>query len=477
MASEAVQTAGKNLSEEKFSIANFRSSSFIFNFASDRIGLRSSGERYGLCMVIFIPIVAFAIVTCLENRFFYRSVTEPLNKICSDIHPYFTNKFEEYRDVLGMSFLGDTSVWPYIFLVPLCLLLTKYAIKCSFELLEQVSKQVSNEWRKDNTELGYNTTVNKTKMIFGLEYGWEIKGYKFFPLQWVPIALAIFLWMGNTINCAFHDNIKIVEYPYKSDKVIILPEPENERMPLREKTEHPKIVSLTQEIYLPKWDCDPENAPLSCWTARIWALFYYGFIPFLLSHIITIIWGVTTFLMGARRWNNSKEPDKCKSALDLQLFSEDGFGGLGDISKTGESYFFVFTSFILLVTTSLFKEGTPPSWYNYLFIVLLIPFAIAAFLIPAFAIRQSIIGAKRPHLFVVNKKINVIYSAFREGIHERSSLEMIKLHYQLLSLKNFYEQIKSLPEWPFTTSTFFRIGFSAGLPFLVAKIEALIKSI
>ncbi len=100
-----------------------------------------------------------------------------------------------------------------------------------------------------------------------------------------------------------------------------------------------------------------------------------------------------------------------------------------------------------------------------------------AFLTPTFAIRQSIIGAKRSHLFVVSEKINEIYSIFLGKIHERSSLEMIKLHYQLLSLKSFYEQIRSLPEWPFTTSTFFRIGFSAGLPFLVARIEVLLKNL
>ena len=90
-------------------------------------------------MVLFIPFTVFTVVTKYEGRYKHGSVYEHI---------------EGCGEVLGMSFMGDMMVWPFIFLVPFSLIITKYAASCSKQLLNRISSKATDEWMEDKGENG-----------------------------------------------------------------------------------------------------------------------------------------------------------------------------------------------------------------------------------------------------------------------------------------------------------------------------------
>src|SRR5258707_992639 len=82
---------------------------------TSRIGFDTSSHRRFLALMVLVPSVLFSVVTIGEGRFWLRSV----HGVVSGTH----------YDAIGMSFLGDTMVWPFFVLVPAALLLLKYAAR------------------------------------------------------------------------------------------------------------------------------------------------------------------------------------------------------------------------------------------------------------------------------------------------------------------------------------------------------------
>ena len=110
--------------KEFFKIKDLEGSSLIYCAVSRHIGLDNFKQVTNLCLAMFLPFLFFVPFTLLEGRFSYNSVTLPM---------------DGYGDILGMSFLGDTMVWPFTIIVPIILILIKYSVSVSTELLNRIS--------------------------------------------------------------------------------------------------------------------------------------------------------------------------------------------------------------------------------------------------------------------------------------------------------------------------------------------------
>ncbi len=443
-----------NNSKDKFTPNDLYESCPVTKRLVKIIGLQNFKQIAGLSCSIFLPLIILSLVTFKENRFFYGSVTMPL---------------EKHGDILGMSFLGDTMVWPFTIIVPITFILLKYSFHKSTELLNRICLKASEEWIVDKHN-GFDNTVEKVKNIFNLKVGWQGKFLKIFP--WI---IALLFWSYNTTTCALHDFIDNSIYPYKSDTVVVL---KNSDIPSAESikaVQHPTTIKLGDKINLPKWDCDLKGAPLSTISARLWTFFYYGLPPFILSRLITLIWGVSYFLLAICRWEEKKQDQ----AIKLEPFGEDGFGGLSYLADTGISYLYIIVSFMLLLTMSFLKEGSEPSWHNYILLIAFIPIAFLSLIAPTIAIRKPIVRAKEDYLKIIINEINELsHKILNQKIKVIASFNSEKNHYfqhhRLSSLKLLYNHVSSIPEWPFSIHIYFKSILTIIIPVGMSLIKLLL---
>ena len=469
---------------KKFSIEDIEASSFIYRFLSRNIGLESSVKRIGLSLSIVIPLIIFIPVTLYEKVFFLGQTIRIV-------------KIGEI--IIGMSFLGDTMVWPFIFIVPLCLLITKESVKRSINLLNKISGCISPEWRNapEDDKYSYKDTVTRVEDIFQNKYRWPGK-----VLLILPWVIALTFWVYNTDTCSYQ---LLFKYPYKTGQNNILKTTENKKdyekvkMQIPDTNHSPAVISRKLEkikiffykkfslsisdtneyVSIPKWDCSPKKAPFSWLSTRIWTLFYYGIIPFIIAQLITVIWGITYFLRNTKKWRKKQKEHNNKKTLIIEPFSPDEFGGLGYLADTSMSYLYSISSFALLLVMFFYKEGSDPSWHNYLMIVAFIPFALVVPLIPILIVRDSILNAKLTYLSTISEKINNLSDLMLNETAERKHINQSEkeLYYQLSSLKLLYNQAINMPEWPFTYSTFVRIVLSVGTPLTLALLQQYITKL
>lgn len=439
--------------EAVFAKRDLQESNIVYSFLSKHIGLSSFRQIFWLCIIIFVPFAIQIPVVLLEGRLGYGSVITVL---------------PGYGKALGMSWMGDTMVWPFNFLVPLCLLLTKISVNYSWTLLNKVCSKASDDWRNDNSESGFQQSVRKAKAILRMENGRCGR-----ILKSVPWVIAILFWGYNTATCAFYDKLWEGAYPYKSDRVTIVAYDGPDGNSADPAKTYPAVVELSRKVHLAKWDCNRKDAPLSTLSTRVWTVFYYGVPPFLLFQLISTIWGVTFFLVAIRNWERK---NRNQSAIVIKAFGQDSFGGLNYLADTGMSYLYVLSGFILLLTMSFLKEGANPSWHNYLLIALFLPVAFLAFITPTVAVREPILKSKHKYLKEIVAEINAVSVDILKRDEQEDST-YVSMYYRLSSLKVLYDHVSNIPEWPFTSSAYLRAGIGIGLPVVMIVVNKLIERV
>lgn len=426
----------------------FSSHRFTFH-ASQFLTKNSEKQWHRIVLLIFLPIIILSLATYYEDRFFLGSVALPSL---------------EHGQVLGMSFLGDTMVWPFCILVPLLLKFVVNAANQTTTTLNRLTHQIYDNWPANDRPDNFDQVVDTTRNIFRGEHGVLLR-----LIKYLPYIIAASFWIYNTTTCAFHDYLPEKYYPYKSSQVTVL------SYPVTESNDSDKLVKLDVVLALPKWDCDREDAPWSTGLTRIWTLFYYGLPPFLLAQLILMMAGLSYYLKHFRRWASDRKCHDDQDTLLVKPFADDGYGGLGFIANTGMAYFYTSFFFVLLVLMSYFKEGAAPSWHNYLLIIALIPITLLTFIIPALAVRDTIKDAKDRYLDFLCHHSNHL---FGEILHhnDEKKLHFDHYHSKISSLKIFYDQVEKMAVWPFSTSALLKISFTAIMPLLAAGLELYIKS-
>lgn len=393
-----------------------------------------------LASLILISLTALSLVTFLEGRFGYGSVTAPV---------------EGVGTVLGMSFLGDTMVWPFIFLVPLCLVLTLQAVKRTVILLNLLCEKVQSIYQDSQLPDEYNATINEVKNIFRGQIGSATRLFRL-----APWAIAAIFWVFNSVTCALNQYEKVPN-PYTSKKVVVMVEYSDGQVEKR-------TEKLEKAIPLPKWDTNLTEAPASTLLTRVWTLLFYSIAPFLLFKLIQMVWGLSYFIRHFKMWidRTLKEKEEDNQSILVNAFDEDRYGGLSRIAEAGMGYFYTAIGLVSLVLMSFFKEGPDPSWHNYVLMILLVPAALVVFLVPIMQIREIIKSAKVSYLMYIGKRLNRMFEQLDQSIQSGGEDQLeAGFHANLSALKMFHDQVEKMQEWPFSSSTVYRISLVMLAPF------------
>lgn len=424
----------------------------VLGFAGRILRLTGKNPHYKtLAWFILIILATFSVVTAIEKRFWFGSVTLPVTDSVS---------------VLGMSFIGDTMVWPFVILVPVCLVFTLRAAKATAVLLNILCSKIEAIYADRERPAKYAETMDEVKRIFRGQGRWN--GKVILTVTWMIAAI---FWGYNSLTNAYNSPAGI-PYPYKSSEVILIKKIDFVRDIRRDRM-------LNFDVELPKWDANWETGPVSTAITRIWVLFFYGLLPFIGVKLIQMVLGLTYFLRQYRLWMNKGRSDDGTANNDLppllKPFNLDGYGGLSEIPETSMRYFYITITIVFLIFMSFFKEGTDPSWHNYVLIALLFPIALVAFLVPIFQARGIMRNAKQILLEPISERLNLMYDEWDKALkpNTNSSLDN-NFHDRLSSLKIFYDEVDSIQEWPFSTSIVSRIVLIMLTPMIPILLEIVV---
>jgi hypothetical protein len=423
------------------------------------VGVQSGRQILGLLVLVTVPLGLVSAAALVEGRFLLGSVRQEL---------------AGHGTMVGMSFLGDTMVWPFSLVVPLCLVLLADATRRTVRLMNKIIAKVSDLWLHDESNIGYRATLDRTLRIFTLEYGWQGRVLRVLP--WIVLIL---FWGYNTATCAFHDVLPDGFYPYKEAEVrLVTSDSDDPRSALGQSPYLTKIV-LESPVDVPKWDCDRIHAPLSCWSTRLWTAVFYGLTPFILVRLITILWAVISFLRRTAAWNDAHPEHAERGALRIEPFAEDDFGGLGYLADAGMMYFYSVIAFISLVAMAFLKEGLDPSWHNYLVIVVLLPVALVALFMPSWTIHKAIREMKERYLGKLGTHINELSRMLLDEAPPKTDgggLTRMEINASLGALMTLRKETTALSVWPFSTSTMLRVAAAAFIPLAMMLLETLLQT-
>lgn len=448
------------------------------------IGFYTWRQRITLAAAIIVPLLLFWYATVREHRFF-------LGSLVSD-----ATVDQKTWKVVGVSFAGDPMVWGYTILVPFLIAVLGVAVQRTLNLVNTATAKASPPWRADASENGFNPAVEETCRIWRMEpAGRRRVRVVLLVLPWI---LAGSMWIYNTLTCGSHELGFPLNYPYTSARVTLISpggdaaaKKNSEPMSSAPETAafDGKQVSLAaaekrttatrdldRPIPLRKWDCEPRIAPLSFWLARIWTLFYYCVLPFLIREIVVLVWGATYFLGAGQRWEKPGLDDE--PSLDINPFESDGFGGLGALADAATIYCYCVSIPAALLGLSFFKEGVPPEWHDYLLMGLYVPVGIWLALTPVLTVHNAIVSCKNRLLSVIAGKMNALGHQLLHGHQESEDRPDAKsIEDQRQAYSRLFADVKQMKEWPFDLLSLARIALSIAAPWLPALIKEMGSSL
>ena len=226
----------------------------ILKWIVDQIGFRTWREKISLLMIIAIPFVFSSIATLQEKRFNLGHVTDqkevarvtkpqyedfkktfkliPLkprkNKIdgvdyivisMDHLEELASNKEDiesmsnylkslntvQTINVKGMSFIGDTMVWPCYILVPITLLLLARAIRKIELFFDSIRCSIVD---CPDAATKYEAIIEKSSQSFSAINYWKWAIY-------AGLIVGVFFVAWNMVTCTFPEKI----HPYKSEAI------------------------------------------------------------------------------------------------------------------------------------------------------------------------------------------------------------------------------------------------------------------
>ena len=448
------------------------------------LGLGSWSQRVVLAVVIVLPLLLFWYVTTREHRFLLNSL---VSEGFIDGKPW---------QIVGVSFVGDPMVWGYTILVPFLVAVLGMAAQRTLNLVNTATAKASHAWRSDTSASGFAQAVQGTCRIWSMEPA----GHRIvrLVLRVVPSLFAVSMLAYNALTCGVHD-VGFLRYPYTSVHVTLIAfvpapgaktvasaaqvqSPDATRFDGREVSLVPAVKTsstmrdLQYPIPLRKWDCEPGIAPLSFWLARIWTLFCYCVLPFVIREIVLLVWGATHFLGAGQRWEKRGIDDE--PSLDINPFESDGFGGLGALADAAIIYCYCVSIPAALLGLSFFKEGVPSEWHDYLLMGLYIPIGVWLALTPVLTVHQAIVGCKDRLLSAIAGKMNTLsHLLLHGGPASENQPETKTLDERRQAYSRLFADVKQMKEWPFDVLSVARIALSIAAPWLPALIKEMASSL
>jgi hypothetical protein len=401
----------------------------VLRWLSNRVGFGNWRQVVTLVGAITLPCLVFAFVAAREGRLWLESLA-PAQQV-------------EGQEVvvLGMSFLGDPMVWPFFFLVPLTVLLFKNATKKLADFFYEVRAVVDPGWAAQYSD-DYQRLVDETQGCLAARGAW----------RWGPraaVAVALSFWLYNGLTCSLPQL-----NAYHSDRVTVREADTWQEVLVPERF-------MIPEMAIPKWDADFDAAPL-CWvSARLWTLFGYGVVPFVLARLLAMVVALSFF---SRRLIRA-------DALNIQPLAADRSGGLSCLADAALAVIYTLMPILLMVFIAFFKEGTPPSPHNYLLMGAFLPVIMVAFGVPVSTVHAAMERTKRRFLTRISHRFNLLNQDLlhhlESGQPDRDHIKTLESSLQ--TLQGLYQQTEKMPVWPFE--------LSRGLQFTGALLAPLVLTV
>lgn len=385
------------------------------------LGLRSPAERLLFAATVLVPFVVLSAATILEGRFAPGSVRAADARVSGG-------------SIGGMSFLGDTMVWPLMLLVPLAMLALKRSVHATCRFYGRLGEMVSPRWRSGAPGV-LESIVDDGRRALAGEGAW----------RWAR-RLAILLGLGaflfNTLICTFPQYF----HPYQR-----------------------LVPGLGAEpVPLPKWDTDPRGAPLSWLTSRAWVLLLgYFWLPLIVVKLLNLVFSVRGTLSKLSR---------LEGALEVQSLGRDATGGFSAASRAALSFVYPVLAISLMGAMSFMKEHAMPSPHNYLFMLATLPFFALVFLPPLWCLHGVMARGRRRMLRELTGHFQLAFHAYvaalqSEGpVSPRSRELAVALH----ELRVSTDLVKGSPTWPFGLSILSRLLTAALVPLLAVGVRAVL---
>jgi len=154
----------------------------LLAFWLDRLKADSARGIIYLVLAIVLPLLILSTAALIEGRFGPGALVAP-----SPDAPRL--------GVRGMSFVGDTMVWPYVLLIPFLLVLLNFSISRTVRFFQDVRSVISKDWLVQHRE-EYRRICKRTRHILA---GRDRQGL---ILRRTAIGVGATLFLYNTITCA-----------------------------------------------------------------------------------------------------------------------------------------------------------------------------------------------------------------------------------------------------------------------------------
>ncbi len=412
-----------------------------------------SGGRF--LLAASVPLIIFTAITVYEGRFELGSVTWPSEELGR-------------RRVRGMSFLGDTMVWPFIILMPILFGLLNKALSHFESFFLSIDSTLSHAWISKNIE-EYTRIANETRAIVQSRGIWK-------HFRRIAIFIGFFFFASNALICTFAAKYSLytTSEPYVETiagsgtyeprllpdfaKEIAKPGTTSTPRQPGKKAEDSKTV---EEIPVPKWDTDLSTGFGSWLTARIWALtFGYFWIPIVMYKIFNLV---------AALYHFAKELSAHPNSIEARPLSPQNTTGLVKLASLATSLTYPMTIIGAMLTMPFIKENTDPSTHDILLFLLFIPLLIAFFFLPLWGFHKSLVATKEQHLQKSSDLVEKTHSEFLQEIRSPSldTDGLSRLEIAMRGSSEIHQRISKMPVWPFAISNLYRLITAGLIPVLI----------
>jgi hypothetical protein len=425
-----------------FEADDFKRFRHIFNeHLETKVILKGAGNSSG--QKRYISVETDFLSDLITKRNIARDVIDVLS---SEIREYLIEKELVHNvEIIGMSYLGDPMVWPFYVFVPWALIALAYAIQRVERFFKKIRYSIDIGSNDDN-EKTYGEMISRAKEGFA-----AVNHLKLLKYLGLVIGISFITW--NTFTCTFPETV----HPYQSNRAYCRIDGETSN------------VELLNKIDIPKWDTNVKEDTFSWICSRLWVIFGYCMIPVLLAKLINII--VVIYFFSSKLGKNN--------LLIIKPLSPDRAGGFAFLSDAAISFVYMIIPFLMMLIVSFMKESTPASFHNYLLVIFFIPIFLLVFFIPLISFHVAMKTAKTRYLQVIAFKFNSLNDLLLDDICKQQinteSLE--KQEKYLGALKNMYDQVANMTEWPLEFKTVYRfVGSFSIPPVITAALQYFLKT-
>ena len=372
------------------------------------IGLSDAQQRRNLAALIVLPALPPTLAAALDQRLYLGSL-QP-----------------------GMSFLGDTMVWPFFFLVPLLLILLRRAVTAVRYMSEDVKALATTgnmtEQPQEATVRAHSAFTDEVREALAGKRGW------FWSMR-TAYGVGLLVWAYNFTVCTF--SIALPAHLYTVERLV-----------------------NPYDGYV-KWDTSWEYALASWLAARVWALFGYGLASVALAKAFHLVGIVVLHAWWLRKTD----------ILTFRPLSRWQGGDLASVSRASLAATYLIIPLALMTFAATFKETIPPGAQNQILMFVLTPAAVLLFTLPILSVHGSLRQAKDEYLTELSREYDTLSRKVFTWGSATPTPELERVALQLEALAKLYDRADRVGTWPIDLDTIWGVAGTVLVPLVLLALR------